>query len=89
MMIFLDGSLMTDKAAAHDRLACQLGLPAWYGRNLDALYDMLTGHIAPCHLVLIHESRMLEQLGGYGERLMDTLRDAAEETPGITLTEMA
>ncbi|MBQ2244201.1 MAG: barstar family protein [Oscillospiraceae bacterium] len=49
-MIFLDGSLMTDKAAAHDRLACQLGLPAWYGRNLDALYDMLTGHIAPCHL---------------------------------------
>ena len=88
MMIFLDGQLMTDKAAAHDRLACQLALPAWYGRNLDALYDVLTGHVTPCHLVLIHKDRMLRQLGGHGESLLQTLRDAAQEVPGMELTEI-
>lgn len=88
MMIFLDGALMTDRTAAHDRLACQLELPAWYGRNLDALYDLLTGHIVPCHLVLIHKDRLLEQLGDYGEKLLETLRDAAQDTPGLSLTEV-
>lgn len=85
-MIILDGRLMTNKNAAHDRLAVQLELPRWYGRNLDALYDMLTGHLRPVHLVVIHRQALLEQLGSYGQALMQTLSDAAGEVPGMELT---
>ncbi|MBQ7345525.1 MAG: barstar family protein [Oscillospiraceae bacterium] len=86
MMIFLDGRFLTDKAAAHDHLAKRLELPAWYGRNLDALYDLLTGHLRPCHIVVIHKNELLAQLGGYGESLLETLRDAAEAVAGMELT---
>lgn len=85
-MVILDGALMTGRAAAHDRLACQLELPRWYGRNLDALYDVLTGHTGPRHIVLIHKAQMLAQLGSYGESLLETLRDAADAVPGMEVT---
>lgn len=86
MMIFLDGRFFTDKAAAHDHLAKRLELPTWYGRNLDALYDLLTGHVGSVHIVVIHKTELLAQLGGYGESLLETLRDAAEAVPGMELT---
>ena len=31
-----------DRAQLHDRIEQGLPLPEWYGRNLDALYDVLT-----------------------------------------------
>ena len=37
--VVVDGGLMTSREAAHDLLAARLGLPEYYGRNLDALYD--------------------------------------------------
>ena len=42
MAIILDGRAMTDRPAAHSYLVRQLDLPTHYGRNLDALYDVLT-----------------------------------------------
>ena len=42
MAIILEGKAMTDRPAAHSHLAERLDLPVWYGRNLDALYDLLT-----------------------------------------------
>jgi Barstar (barnase inhibitor) len=38
----LDLHGVTSKSAFMDRAAGQLGLPAWFGRNWDALYDCLT-----------------------------------------------
>ena len=37
--VILDGAALPDRAALHRRLAQALDLPAWYGRNLDALRD--------------------------------------------------
>ena len=73
----LDGRRMTTRENAHDHLAQQLALPSWYGRNLDALYDLLTAGIAADTIVLSHADA-LEALGAYGRRLMQTLEDAAE-----------
>ena len=42
MTVELDGRLMFDKVSTHAYLQQQLALPAYYGRNLDALYDCLT-----------------------------------------------
>ena len=41
MTLTLDGLQMSGRAAAHDHLKAQLKLPDYYGRNLDALYDLL------------------------------------------------
>ena len=43
--VVLDGGQIPTREAAYDQLEVQLGLQAW-GRNLDALYDVLTGGLS-------------------------------------------
>ena len=38
----LYGARIADLDALHTALSEGLGFPAWYGQNLDALYDLLT-----------------------------------------------
>lgn len=85
MRIELDGRQMTGRAAAHTYLKEQLGLPEYYGRNLDALYDLLTEHAQPRTLVLRHADALEAQLGDYAGALLETLRDAAEGNHQLTL----
>ena len=85
MTIELDGRLMTDKAAAHDHLQAQLRLPAYYGRNLDALYDLLTETAEPTTVILRYADQMQQQMGAYGAALLVTLRQAEENTPNLSL----
>ena len=84
MAIILDGKAMTDRVAVHTHLAQRLELPEYYGRNLDALYDVLselTGEI-----LLEDSAAVIEQLGRYGESLLATMREAAEANPGLHVT---
>ena len=39
--VYLEGRLMTDRAAAHAEIKDKLSLPEYYGANLDALWDCL------------------------------------------------
>ena len=41
----LEGAKLADVDAVYDALAAQLGFPAHFGRNLDALWDVLTTDI--------------------------------------------
>ena len=82
--IVLDCAQMTGRETAHDYLARELSFPEWYGRNLDALYDLLTGYVGPVRLELVNV-RALEALGGYGRALLSTMEEAAGETPGLEL----
>ena len=40
--LFIEGSAFADAERLHDEMAFKLGLPSWYGRNLDALLDCLS-----------------------------------------------
>lgn len=74
-----------DKDALHDALAELLDLPDYYGRNLDALYDILTDR-GEQTFIWIYPNRETElRLGNYVQALYDTLRDAAEENPALNL----
>ena len=42
MDVTLDGRTIDSRETLHQTLFELLQLPAWYGRNLDALYDCLT-----------------------------------------------
>lgn len=50
--VVLDLAGVTDKAALMDRCAVTLALPAWFGRNWDALADCLTDLPEPVVLVV-------------------------------------
>ena len=84
--ISLDGNLFKDVAITHKILKEKLELPDYYGENLDALWDCLTGGIelsvcikwsnykASCHY-----------LGEYAEKLRNVFEDAATELDNFSL----
>ena len=80
----LDCARMTDRQTTHDYLTQVLELPAWYGRNLDALYDLLTGHLGPARVELTG-IEALEELGNYGHLLLGTFQAAAMDCPSLEL----
>lgn len=54
MRYVIDLSNVLNRAQLHDLLSEALCLPAYYGRNLDALWDCLTGDLeTPCEICLI------------------------------------
>lgn len=79
-MMILDGKNMTTRSDAHDEIARVLELPDYYGRNLDALWDLLGEK--QWQITLINVSEMIEGLGVYGEKLVQTFREA--ETVELT-----
>ena len=52
--IILNGAALTTSEAMHDYLAKMLNFPAYYGKNLDALYDCLTDVSEETELVLLN-----------------------------------
>ncbi len=83
--IVLDGALMPDRETAHAYLARRLALPDWYGRNLDALYDLLTQPMAPTRLVVYRRDALEAALGPYAQALLIALADAAGDNPDLEL----
>ena len=86
MTVILEGAQMVDRVAVHNHLAQRLQLPSYYGRNLDALYDVLTEIGDDTEIVLENPAAVVEQLGKYGEALLSTMQEAAESNPHLTIT---
>ena len=74
-------------AKLHDALAAALPLPAHYGRNLDALHDVLGDLLAaqPLTLEIVGTETLLRSLGRYGEAFLHMLDDTAKESGRLTL----
>ena len=81
----LDGARLCRREEAMERLGGALGLPEWWGRNLDALHDCLTEPGEPTALVLAHRAEMEGTI--FGRRLLRVLEDAAAENPFLQLEE--
>lgn len=74
MKYILDASKMTDKVASHAYLREMLGLPEYYGNNLDALHDCLE-EMSDVEIVVHNEenagsyyryvSRVLKEISSY------------------------
>lgn len=78
MKIILDGKRMTSKEETHAYLKEALDLPAYYGRNLDALYDCLTER-RDLEIEVQDADILLQTLGSYGEKLLAVLRESQKE----------
>ena len=85
MNVILDGTMIMNREMLHDTLSATLRLPAWYGRNLDALYDCLTDVREDTVVVLRDRGALEEHLGSYGHRCLRVLEDASRDNPHIRL----
>lgn len=70
----------------YNELARQLGFPPHFGRNLDALWDVLTADIeGPLEIVWEDPELSRAGLGDGYARLVSLLEDAAAERGDMTL----
>lgn len=65
----------------HDFFTEVLELPVHYGRNLDALFDVLTSITEEILFICV----MGEELPGCANRMLMVLEDAARENPNIRI----
>lgn len=83
----LDGNTLDSLAAVHEALARDLGFPAHYGGNLDALWDVLTGDLpGPAEISWRNAAISRERFGEGFERLARVLREAAKERDDLRVT---
>lgn len=76
----IDGRDFENIEVLHDVLKDKLDFPDYYGRNLDALWDCLTGWMdLPLTLVLINFEFSKKFLGSYADDVLEVLQEAQEE----------
>jgi ribonuclease inhibitor len=86
MKIVIEGQDMKNIKDFHLYLKETLGFPEYYGMNLDALWDMLTGWV---DLPLTIEWKNFESsennLGEDAFRILDVFKEAEQEIDGFKL----
>lgn len=84
MEIYIDFLTIGDYEDFYAQLKEKLTLPEYFGDNLDALYDVITGELEmPLHVEFVNMS--VEQLEIF-EDLLTTLEDAEEEVEDFTFS---
>ncbi|GAA0127553.1 barstar family protein [Clostridium sp. ATCC 25772] len=80
MNIIIDGLKINDKNQFHEYIKDIMKLPEYYGKNLDALWDCLTGWIdLPMKIEWRNYAVSKERLGCYADKILETFKEAEEE----------
>ena len=81
--IILDARELSERERAQEYLKESFGFPDYYGKNLDALHDML-GEVKKIKIIFENPDAFDEKYG-YPKRVLNVFRDASDENPGIVL----
>lgn len=81
--VILNGGMMTSKEEAHRYLSSKLNFPGYYGRNLDALWDVLSTICEPVQIKLTNSDKLNENLGEYAKSLLSVFTEAVLENENI------
>ena len=79
----LDLSNVADREQLHELLKQNLDMPDWYGRNLDALFDVLGEKQGTIRISGFDE--MEKKLADYARSFRAVCEDAMEQTPGLVI----
>lgn len=63
----------------HSRISQLMNFPDYYGKNLDALFDVLTDICEETLLVIEEDSQLQDQMETYYPRIVKTLKAASRE----------
>lgn len=83
--VIIDGSKITSREELHKFLQQQFDFPDYYGRNLDALYDLLSCYSDEVEIQMIHMELLKSNLGGYANMLCELLNDVSNENHVLTI----
>ncbi|MDY3281090.1 barstar family protein [Dysosmobacter sp.] len=72
-------------AELHRRVRAALPCPAWYGDNLDALYDLLTDQGSGWRITFLRTAETDTMLPAYTASLRRLCARAMAETPGLQI----
>ena len=72
---YLEGKYMTDRKTAYSYIAGQLNFPDYFGNNLDALADCLSEMPGGCAIILSDPQTIIDNLGYYGEAIIDVFKE--------------
>lgn len=84
MQITIDLTDIRDKESFHDRIQEALDCPAYYGRNLDALYDVLTDADSMV-LDFSGYSDFAQEMPGYSASFKEMCLEAVAENRDLTI----
>jgi ribonuclease inhibitor len=84
--LVFDSSHVESIDQLHSELARIFDFPDYYGANLDALYDCLSGDIAlPLRIIWINYNITRLKLGKDAEKVLKVMKDFAKVEPDFTL----
>lgn len=83
--IELSAALWKDPRTAHSALAAALGFPAYYGHNLDALYECLTD-LPQTQLTIEDCAQAAEQMPEKWPGFLAVFQDAAKDNAALEIT---
>lgn len=86
MQITIDLTNVRDKEAFHDKVQEALDCPSYYGRNLDALYDVLTDISEYTELDFEGYTDFAQDLPGYGSAIKDMCLEAMAENTNLEIS---
>ena len=81
--ILINGISIESMKAVHNRIKKSFRFPSYYGRNLDALYDLLSTEDRRAMILFFDSKGFVRRFGSGGEALMETFQDAALENRRI------
>jgi ribonuclease inhibitor len=81
----IDGRKVKTRDQFHAAIKRQLTLPEHYGRNLDALWDCLTGDVPrPVSIEWVHSEVSREHLGEYFDQIRKLFEELKEQDAEFT-----
>jgi len=84
--VVIRGEEFDSMAAVHDYLADNLSFPEYYGKNLSALYDVLTEEDQETRIEIDFENMQDQEMIRSLERMVDVISDATAENELLELT---
>lgn len=83
--VILNGKRMITKEKTHAYLKRKFDFPDYYGRNLDALWDLLSVWDRELLIVIINKADLIENLEGYGNSLLKLFDELNDENRNISV----
>lgn len=78
--IVIDGNAFENRENFHKLLKLKIGLPQYYGNNLDALWDCLTGEITlPLKIIWNNFNSSKITLGDYADKAAEVFIKAEKK----------
>ncbi|MGB4590250.1 MAG: barstar family protein [Clostridiaceae bacterium] len=83
--VILNGKRMITKEKTHAYLKRKFEFPDYYGKNLDALWDLLSVWDKELEIVIINQEDLIENLDDYGNSLLKLFSELDDENRNITV----